>query len=250
MCKGHSVASILLPCSIGLALATIISCFFWANANGHLNLSANHYPFVSQMGDLPPEHYLFAVGFGVSAVLLALATGIRFMQFRWALDWIDPDRTSYPYSRACNIVLLAVNVFASCNLIVLASFGLSEYHIAHYVGAALFFTGNAIYQIGHTAYSAYMSRLITRNKLISIESLYQPSTTNMLIWYLVWNIVMVIAIILGLALFRAVGIHATAACQHVLILSVLMYYLPWFYELKAAHLDTLERVNDLADDRD
>ncbi len=59
---------------------------------------------------------------------------------------MDPER-AYHYSRACNIVMLSVNVFAAGNLVVLSSFGLSEYQVAHYVGAALFFTSTLVYHV-------------------------------------------------------------------------------------------------------
>ncbi len=78
--------------------------------------------------------------------------------------------------------------------------------------------------------------------------MYQPSSQLMLIWYLVVVCVEAVGIALAVALFVPVGIWATALMQHVVILSVLMYYLPWFYELRTAHIDALTRAGAGADD--
>ncbi len=173
MCKDHSAASILLPSSIGLAMVTIISCYFWSDANHHIRHDERHWPFVSAMGDLPPEHYLFAAGFAVCAILLALASGIRFMQFRWALEWIDPgqDDTNrhYVYCRVCNIILLVLNVFASGMLVVLSSFGMTEYKIAHFIGAGGFFLATTAYQCIHTVFAAYITKIVVKNKVVTAD---------------------------------------------------------------------------------
>jgi len=248
MCKGHSLASLLLPVGTGIAFASIIGCYFWSRALNHIDDDYKHFPFVSQMGDKVPEHYLFAVGFGLTAVMLAAGSVVRYLQFRTAIDFLDPSEAHDSCLRTGNLITLIVQMFGCVNLVLLSAMGLSQFPWPHKITAGLFFATQLSYAWLHWWLSWHLTRRVTTERIVHIDALFQPSSDAAQIWYLVFAILIPASMIAALAVWKPVGKWATAICEHFLILFSMMYYWPWLFDLKTASLHLLGLSTDKDDD--
>lgn len=92
-------------------------------------------PFISDMGDSPPESSVFTLGLSISCFFTLMVIIVRYNQVKciYYNGWKANDTSIY------------FGVIFVLGKLIIASFQLSSNKLVHYLGAALYFIGTTVY---------------------------------------------------------------------------------------------------------
>ena len=245
MCGKRSLVSILLPVALILGVGVIIGCYFWTRANGDLHEQGG-YPYISDLGNRAPQQWLFAFGFGVLACYMVWASTFRYLQFQWQLGKADI------HGNNINAAMISLAAIGYLGMIMLAALNDIDYRTAHNVFAVLCFGCLFAYQVMHTALVIYIhdQRHHFRALLDGLEEpvnevgsmrLYQTSDGAMIRGYLTINLLSLAALIIGSSHYLPIDFGLPQIAESVLVLSTMVYYIPWFWELQNATFTNVNR---------
>jgi hypothetical protein len=256
MCEqDRSVISSLLPAAIALAVGVIAGSYVWTWQNNDLPEDGS-VPYISDLGNANPQWYLFASGLTVVATYFAVLSVYRFKQIHYAVTRLNTMSEShrqcckYVSIAGTNIAALIFIELSAVAMVLLAWFNDKAFHTPHDVFACICFAGLALYTIMHTimaselgrAYAFVASRdlkagrhdsefLGARRHYVGAEY-FQPTTKNMLAWYIVFATLEVSFAIIGSLHYLPVSWGTPSVAEWVCATAILFYFFPFYYEMQ------------------